>query len=346
MKPSPKEDGCRRIAQVRLEVAGPRGKASFAKKLGISPSTYDYYESNRVPSAEVLVRIADIAGVDLTWLLTGTSGPQDGVAASHPAIRRAAALLDEHPDAAGPLAAFVDLLNETYRAVLGLAMDSLSAPAVPSQALSAETETAPAEASLDASGEALAVEANEPAEAAATKKWIPILGRTAAGVPQFWSEADETAGLTTLDELIARHARKAARHVQPAMLHDGAAQQAAQVITLRTAGADEVPQYVSCDAIKARYSDAFAVRIDGNSMAPDIAHGDLVILSPSAAAIDGRAAVVQLVEQIGVTCKLYRREGETVHLVPINEQYSPVSVPASQVLWALRVLGRIRQGFD
>jgi len=43
-----------------MEYAGTRGKASFAREIGISPSTYDYYENSRVPPADVLVRISEL----------------------------------------------------------------------------------------------------------------------------------------------------------------------------------------------------------------------------------------------------------------------------------------------
>jgi SOS-response transcriptional repressor LexA len=79
-------------------------------------------------------------------------------------------------------------------------------------------------------------------------------------------------------------------------------------------------------------------------MEPEYRHGDLVVLSPSQPAVDGRAAVVQLAGQIGVTCKLFRRAGDRVHLVAINERYPPTAHAADELLWALRVLGRVRSG--
>ena len=71
-------------------------------------------------------------------------------------------------------------------------------------------------------------------------------------------------------------------------------------------------------------------------------HGDLVIVCPSQPAVQGKAAVVQLRGQIGVTCKLYRQDADKVHLIPTNKQYEPQSFEVSEVLWALRVLFRIR----
>ena len=337
---------------MRLEIAGPRGKALFAKKLGISPSTYDYYESTRTPPADVLVRMADVAGVDISWLLTGETVARGGPSARHPVVRRAAALMADNPDAAGPLAAFIELLAEVQSTFPAAEYaDNEGPPTAHTGARGGQAAGHEAAASApDAMAAAPAARqaapsgdrAEPPDDATARRQWVPILGRSAAGVPQFWTDDDETGGLTTLTELIARHADQPRQHLQPATLHDGAAQQPAQVITLRTVGVDEVPEYVKAGSIKADYPDAFAVRIDGNSMSPDIAHGDVVILSPSAPAIDGRAAVVQLTDQIGVTCKLFRRDGQTVHLVPIDEELTAMSVPAGDVVWALRVLARVR----
>jgi len=368
------KDICLRIAKLRMETAGPRGKASFAKQLNLSPSTYDYYESGRVPPADVLVRIAEIAGVDLRWLLTGqSSGPR--VAPDHPILRRAAEMLAERPDAAGPLAAFLDILAQALQfpskpaaaeAPPGAARQAgMTGPVAPAAGL--------AEGPAAISRSARAAEAEEaevarrpaapagpqaptgapkqealppPADPAAAKAtWIPILGRSAAGVPQFWADDKEATGLTTLDELIARHAT-ARPQVRPAAAWpgEGEPESSVQIVTLAGGEAAEVVEFVVAPRLKARHGDAFALRVDGDSMAPDIRHGDLVIVSPAAPAADGRPAVVQLRGQIGVTCKLFRRAGEAVHLVPINESYAPTTCPAGEVVWAFRVLARVRPG--
>ena len=331
---------CERIAQVRLELTGPRGKAKFAKQIGISPSTYDYYESSRIPPADILVRIAEVAGVDLHWLLTGQASGGRAIAPGHPVLQRAAALLADRPDAAAPLAAFVELLSE----VQAVTADQ------PTQADSAEAATAAggtATSPSQSDGPQLA----EPVGRAAgegggdgqttTVGLIPVLGRSAAGVPQFWSQGAD-AGVTELAALIGRHAGASAQRVQAAVLSDAEGQTKAQIVTLRDPGPDEVAQFVRADAIASRYVDAFALLIDGNSMAPEITHGDLVILSPSVAAANGRGAVVQIAGQIGVTCKLFRRSGEDIHLVPISEELAPITIRAEQLVWALRIIGNVR----
>jgi len=326
---------CGRIGQLREELHGPRGKAAFAAQLGISPSTYNYYEGGRVPPAEVLVRIADAAGVDLRWLLTGEVSPA-AVPADHPAVQRIVRVLAESPEAAEPLTAFVELLAES------LAWPAKDKPAeVATEAPAASQDHAPGTAEPPLPGPAAGL-AQPPAEP--KRDWIPLLGRSAAGMPQFWDDRDQAAGVTALAELVERHARRAGRRVRSAVADDetSGTASAAQIITLSAPDADNVAEFIVAGTMKQRYPDAFAVRIDGDSMVPEIRHGDVVICSGSVGPADGRPALVQLVDQVGVTCKIYRSAGRTVHLVPVNEQYPPQAFPAEQVVWARRVLARVR----
>jgi SOS-response transcriptional repressor LexA/transcriptional regulator with XRE-family HTH domain len=354
---------CQRIADIRRKLHGDRGKASFGNELGISPSTYIYYEASRVPPADVLVKIADIAQVDLRWLLTGQT-PAEAIPANHPALQRVAALLADCPDAVGPLLAFVDLLAASLDWPAKGTLSAASAPAAPPSgvAIRAPVATVPNVNAVAAPNAASAAppagEPGAPPVAKATgavsssadgplarETWIPVLGRSAAGVAQFWAKDSDAAGVRLLSELVERHAA-GARQIQPAQATVPSSQEAlpVQIVALSDPGADNVAEFIAAGAIKGRYPDAFAVRIDGDSMSPEIRHGDLVICSPSVEPADGAAALVQLHGQIGVTCKLFRRQGQTVHLVPVNEQFPPQSFDAARVTWAKRVLARVRVG--
>ena len=105
---------------------------------------------------------------------------------------------------------------------------------------------------------------------------------------------------------------------------------------------DGVCEFIDCPDISQRYPDALALRVDGDSMSPRICDGDIVILSPSAQLRDGAAAVVQLRDQIGVTCKIVRRAENKIHLIPANEKYDPKIFDQNQVVWILPVLWRVR----
>lgn len=338
MPPRATSEICRRIAGLRLEMAGPRGKASFAKELGLSPSTYDYYERSRVPPADILVKIAERTGVDLYWLLTGQVKAGLSPGAEHPLVQRVAKLLADKPDSARPLAAFLDVLMGIQAFPAGeQRAEGAGAGLVPAEpAAPQEVPQAPRAGPVPAAR-------GQPTEPA-KESWVPILGRTAAGVAHFWADAKEAAGVTMLTDLVERHRRRAVASVRPAAALEpgGSGAQTVQIITLPGGGDGETAEFVAAPALKARYGDAFALRIDGESMAPEIRHGDIVILSPSVPAADGRPAVVQLAGQIGVICKLYRRVGERVHLIPIHERYAVQSFPASKLTWALAVVARVR----
>ncbi len=62
---------CERLKLVRTQVCGRRGQSRFAFLLGLSPSTYNYYEKGRVPPVEVLDLAARISGAPLLWLIRG-----------------------------------------------------------------------------------------------------------------------------------------------------------------------------------------------------------------------------------------------------------------------------------
>jgi transcriptional regulator with XRE-family HTH domain len=66
---------CTRLKQVRIQVCGRRGQSRFALLLGLSPSTYNYYEKGRVPPIEVIDLAAKVSGAPLLWLIRGE--PQD-----------------------------------------------------------------------------------------------------------------------------------------------------------------------------------------------------------------------------------------------------------------------------
>jgi len=354
---NPANEICRRVVELRLKAAGPRGKSKFAKQLGISPSTYDYYEGSRTPPAEMLVRIAEVAGADLHWLLTGEPGAAALGAEDHPVLRRAAKLLADCPDAAGALGAFVDLLIEA-RKFPAKAQEHKTADENRSMGVSpVESVGTRDQHGRDgrathrraAGGQVLGTP-NGDARATGREAWIPILGRTAAGVARFWGKGEDVSGLTTLADLVARHAGQTPQAVRPAVATEAGTEADAhppagvQLVTLSAPDQRDAVEFVAAEAIKRRYPDAFALRVDGDSMAPQILQGDVVVLSPSVPADNGRAAVVQAAGQIGVTCKLYRKAGGHVHLVPVNSRYEIADVQAGQVEWALRVLARVRPG--
>ena len=62
---------CERLKRVRMQVCGRRGQSRFAYLLGLSPSTYNYYEKGRVPPVEVLDLASKVSGAPMMWLIRG-----------------------------------------------------------------------------------------------------------------------------------------------------------------------------------------------------------------------------------------------------------------------------------
>ncbi len=305
-----------RIKQLRNQYAGPRSRSKFARQLGISPSTYSYYETTRLPPIEVLVRICEVTGADLRWLLTGQSGVQKLSFGPNTAVlQKLNDLLTRHPDLIDSIMAFVDLLCEK-------------------KGIEAELEQKNV--------------ISEPRPG-----WIPVLGRTAAGMVHFWSQEllpGSQQAVTELDELVRKHIGreiiassdgKVSVDLQAWALLDGLEKPQANLVQVGSEGADEVVEFVQCQKVYELLADCFALHIDGDSMAPRINDGNIVILSPSVPAAEGHIAVVKVANQIGVTCKLLRTRGDSVHLIPINERYETKVVAKKDLVWALSVLCHI-----
>lgn len=105
---------CTRLAEVRARHFGPRGKSRFARELGIGSSTYDRYERDRMPPADLLLKAAEITGVNLNWLITG-EGPQEpspteGRTAA--LLQRLSALLQQRPELAAQVESLVNSLEQ------------------------------------------------------------------------------------------------------------------------------------------------------------------------------------------------------------------------------------------
>ena len=322
-----------RLIQLRCEFSGPRGRSHFARALGISPSTYSYYEKNRMPPIPVLLKICRLCHCEMDWLLTGelsmtdkspTNGTVGGDSGNLSQTLRTAMgeALESNPSAESALIAFSKLLKEKQ-----------------------DPETT-ADAQLDTCNRH-------------DRSWIPVLGRTAAGMLHFWSDTIPTDGdqaVTELSQLIQEHTGADVLSMArgemtvdlqlPELCRDLAGSRVSMVQlsgSEKPGGCDPL-QFIECSRIHQLYPDAFALGVDGDSMSPRIDDGDIVIVSPSVPAMQGHAAVVKLKDQIGVTCKLIRTTKRNVHLIPINEKYQIKTVDSDLIEWSLAVLCHLRLG--
>jgi SOS-response transcriptional repressor LexA len=316
-----------RIRDVRVCSFGERGRAKFARALGVSPSTYNYYERDRIPPVPILLRISEVTGVDLQWLLTGALPSGQAAVSDSPGharlVVRIGDLVRRRREAGPALNAFVDLLES-------------------------QPETGEKPPKADGEGARDKEHGSDADPPSPVPARIPVLGRTAAGVPCFWRHRPE--GLVDLlQSAVARGAlsRKAHAGALTGPDYHDALDAAEQVLLIQLTrplrvGELSVSELLQCHGLTAQWPDTFALRVDGDSMDPALSHGDLVVLSPHEAARPGRPAVVQLRNQIGVTCKLFYRDEAQIRLIPINEQLKPSRCPVKDLVWALAVLYRVR----
>ena len=329
-KPSDIEGFHERLLALRLEFSGRRGQADFARMLDLSPSTYYYYEKNRVPPVPVLVRLSRRTGVAIQWLLTG-EGPKylaqaaDGRTSPVPPdlLDQIGTVLARAPHLKRPIQAFVALLEQTG----DWPVDSSDADARP-RSPQPEVRRQPA--------------------------WIPVLGRTAAGPAHFWRDYNPESDADTFGRRIDQWVLGAREQgILPGLTADpadgpplspGTGRGSVNLVQLSAPDQRGLIEFLDCPDVASRYPRAVAWRVDGDSMSPRYEHGDLVVCSPEHPAADGRPAVVRLHGQIGITCKIYRTTQDGLRLCPVNERYEPIEAATGDLRWGLRVLFRVRTG--
>jgi len=322
-EPEPNLTSSQRLAWLRRTVFGTRGRAAFARAIGVSPSTYNYYEKGRPAPAELVARAAEVTGADLKWLLTGAGTP-----------------FAEPPEKDGDT-----LLSQQALEILARFSAAGVAPEASAARAGLRALLAQVEKTLPASKGAW--EEHPPALGPSA---IPIVGRTAAGLLAAWE--DFFAGQDdpeVIDRLIRQVEGKAARRregdLKPADPHhesEHPSQTTAILTQLSSPTPDGVIEFLELPGIARPAPGTFALRVDGDSMAPRLMDGDLVVSHRHASPEAGMAAIVKIRDRVGVTAKLWRPEGDNVHLIPINEAYQPAVYPRRQILWACRILWVVR----
>lgn len=140
----------------------------------------------------------------------------------------------------------------------------------------------------------------------------------------------------------AGHLADEARHYQAAVAHHR------RIPVLGWAHAGEAldyeeivgPDYVPTDC---RDVEAFAVRLEGDSMAPAYEPGDLLVLMPGAVAHAGHLVVVRLSGGGVLFRRLVWRDGQEIRLMALNPAYGAQSLPVSDVLHCWPLWGVWRQ---
>lgn len=125
---------------------------------------------------------------------------------------------------------------------------------------------------------------------------IPVLGKTAAGDPQDFTNSDYPPGF-----------------------------------------ADD---YIPCP-IDVKDPDAFALRLKGDSMVPRFPDRTIVVCAPSLQLENGQPVVAKSKDE-HTACKIFYRKGDQVNLISINPKFHPITLHASELEWAYRVVKSVK----
>ena len=305
---SPEEALTQRIRELRRRHFGAQGRDVFAERLGLSAEVYTRFERGAVPPGDVLVRMCEATGEDLQWLLTGVAARGtvviSGTRGRHQdLLANLARLLDQRPELAAPVEAFVDLLARGERAA-GERPAALPAP---------ELEHL--------------IFILEPTE-------LPTLAPDGEGGPA------RALSLAPLADALSMAERMAVALADPSLTYERAALRDAELLTLRDA-AGRVRQCVHSAEIATCFPNAFGLRLADDSMAPMFAAGDAVLVAGGVVAKVGRPALCRVLDEAGVRCRIWLgEEGEVVHWGRLADGESE-EVARERVLWSLEVLFRV-----
>jgi phage repressor protein C with HTH and peptisase S24 domain len=86
------------------------------------------------------------------------------------------------------------------------------------------------------------------------------------------------------------------------------------------------------------HDQAYALEISGDSMAPALRDGDIVVVAPGAPVRRGDRVVVKTTDGEVLAKELTRRTAKQIELRSINRAHADRSFPASEVAWVARIV--------
>lgn len=310
----PGDPVCQRLRYLRELHYGERGRSSFAKALGLGPSTYGHYELDRSPPVDILIRAARLTGTRLEWIITGEGERRERVTNPVTSLAdrlsgRLRDILTSRPDLAHFVENLVELLERMQR-------EATESPGT-THSISPKTPLA---------------------------ELIPIIGSTSAGTARYWSEySNPGEGASADQQLASLLARSVAQSTRcRGELRGNSIEGVVALVQLSHPDESGFLEFLSAPHVKALFPNSVAWRIDGDSMSPRYLDGDIVVTTTDQIAVNGEPAVIKQRDQIGVNCKIYREEEEDVVLIPVNERTEAQRIPKFKVEWAQRVICSVR----
>ncbi len=307
---SPEQALCKRIQELRRRHFGRQGKAAFAQRLGLTVEQYTRFERGTVPPGDVMVRICEATGEDLQWLLTGVAARGtvviSGTRGRHQdLLARLARLLDDRPETAPPVEAFVDLLARGARA---RAEPALELPRVKPTHL------------------------------------IPIfeLDDLPRELPGSDSGPEGFFELAPIANAALERDVSAAVLAEPAMEYTAETEHSTELVVAR--GPDgRARDCLLSEELARCFPHAFGVRIPDDAMAPMFVTGDVALVVSGGAPRIGRPALCRLADGPAACCRIWLGENEgTVQLGRVGDGETE-EITRDRLLWSLEVLFRVRR---
>jgi transcriptional regulator with XRE-family HTH domain len=303
-------DLAERIRELRRRQFGARGKADFAQRLGVSAEEYERFERGRIPPGDILVRMCELTGEDLQWLLTGVAARGtvviSGTRTRHQELlTRLAKLLNEQPGLAAPLEAFVDLLVQAETVERGVPRQlPMRAPRdlIPLF----EADELPLKLPDLSEPDLRAAFSLAPALADAA-----VADRVNAELSEPSSDPQVSPPPSRVEVLMLRGAEGSAR------------------------------RYLSSPQVAACFPGLFGVRLRDDAMRPMFAAGDTVLVSVGSGPQVGHPALFRRTDVAEACCRIWLGEDEQAAHVGRLADGEMEHVERSRLCWSLQVLYRL-----
>lgn len=304
---NPEQALTERLKELRRRHYGPRGKAELARRLGISLAEYERFERGALPPGDLLVRLCELTGEDLQWLLTGVAARGtvviSGARGRHQALlARLAKLLDERPALAAPVEAFIDLVARGEEA------RAQAVPALPSPT----------------PDDLIPIYENKDAPAA-----LPPPDARDNGRPPL-ARLEHLAGME----------RRAAQLLEPAARYDDQPARAVRLVAAADAeGRDRL--FLHQRDIASCFPGMFGVRLTDDSMRPMFRAGDAALVAAGAEPRIGRPVLCKFAHEPGARCRIWLgQDAARVHLGRLADGEQETAARAD-LAWSLEIIYRL-----
>lgn len=292
-----------RIRELRRRHFGARGKELLAAQLSVPVEQLERYERGTIPPAELLVRLCELTGEDLQWLLTGVSSRGtvviSGARGRHQALlAKVAQIVENRPQLAAPIEAFLELLAGAGK----------HGP-------------------------------DEPRRLPSRRNLIPIYELSELPDRLEYRTGEAAALVLPYDAPASDAGAIAGKLAEPSTRYD--ASRFHKVNLVRAADARTARRFVDCPELADCAEALFGVAIRDDAMAPMFAAGDAAIVAMTSPSQVGRPAVLKIADDQAARCRMWLGESDNrINLGRISDG-AVEQVERARILWSFEAIFRV-----